>query len=586
MRISFITKNTGYHSDQLKKTAKKSGFVLDVLNLKSANDLDSLGEIVIWRSATLAKKEVRNYLDTTPRIKSYFNKGVFENPTISQKHFQQQKARLARIPAIATHQINNPRDLKKLIQNGTLAFPFIAKPNVGSKGEGIYLFKTQLDIDTSNIPLKKYVFQNFISNQGDFRILVLGGKILGVIKRTAKKGSFLNNFSQGGSIEVVTDKDIIKKVSAIATKISALFNLSFCGVDVIYDTIEKKFLFLEVNTAPEWKGFQRATKINVSTELLNFCASLAKMDTKNCYANVEDYYRENLAHLQDRKFHFSSRMFLWNNDPFYKQQLRKLKKDYIGTAKLEYREKINELFHANSNLSGMMFLQRRKEFFEKYPNIFNYNKLLFRYLFSKSIYQLDLREIISEKLSDQEIVTLRQELLSDSQAIASLSTHAINFLYLSNLYLNQSTAKDDLLRFLAISRESSRKTNATDLSLRIYLLTHCIIGESAFYSRPITTNLETYRLFLQELEEIISKNYTAISLDAKFEFLVCCKICNYLSNIERLIQTEAQKSLSPQGIFFVDTLNTHANINQNGLSCAEHRNVLAIMSQQNYSKNA
>ena len=85
---------------------------------------------------------------------------------------------------------------------------------------------------------------------------------------------------------------------------------------------------------------------------------------------------------------------------------------------------------------------------------------------------------------------------------------------------------------------------------------------------------------LHAAESIIRDNFRKISLDNKFEFLVCAKICGYISGIEELILSEASHSLAPDGNFLIDTENETATPDGgNDFVGAEHRNVLYIMSQ-------
>ena len=47
------------------------------------------------------------------------------------------------------------------------------------------------------------MLQEYIPNDGDYRVLVLGEKVLGVMKRVSpNKEEFKNNYSAGGKVEV------------------------------------------------------------------------------------------------------------------------------------------------------------------------------------------------------------------------------------------------------------------------------------------------------------------------------------------------------------------------------------------------
>ena len=50
---------------------------------------------------------------------------------------------------------------------------------------------------------RRYMLQEYIENKGDYRVLILGEKVLGVMKRYRKdRQDFRNNFSMGGEVEV------------------------------------------------------------------------------------------------------------------------------------------------------------------------------------------------------------------------------------------------------------------------------------------------------------------------------------------------------------------------------------------------
>ena len=87
------------------------------------------------------------------------------------------------------------------------------------------------------------------------------------MKRTPREGEFLSNFSQGGSVSDyrVKDENIIKK---IAIKTAKHFKLSYVGVDLMKGN-DGKWKVLEINRACQFKGFEKATGMNVGKLLIN-----------------------------------------------------------------------------------------------------------------------------------------------------------------------------------------------------------------------------------------------------------------------------------------------------------------------------
>ncbi|HBI17704.1 MAG: alpha-L-glutamate ligase RimK family [Candidatus Moranbacteria bacterium GW2011_GWF2_34_56] len=155
-------------------------------------------------------------------------------------------------------------------------FPCVIKSCRGSMGKNVAIVHSSQDvvafinksIGAKNIvPLKRssYLLQEFIKESAgsDYRALCLGGKILGIIKRTAQNGDFKANISLGGKAEVVEANNEIKEM---ATKIMNEGQISYAGIDFIKSN--GGYLAIEINTSAQFKGFEAATGINVAERIL------------------------------------------------------------------------------------------------------------------------------------------------------------------------------------------------------------------------------------------------------------------------------------------------------------------------------
>ncbi len=587
MKISVICKKNEWQTKRLEEEAQKLSVELEVIDINPTHGLPStLGEVVFWRSSSLGSSEKRTEaMRTILKDHILINRCLALLPQATEKTFQQEyiQEKTKTIHCIPTFRFETKEAVVQALQEKTLRFPFIAKPNKGSKGEGVLLIESILDLDRSEKPLSELVFQNFITNSGDYRVFILGGRVLGVIKRTAKKGDFLNNISQGGSAEAVVDPKILKTLRHIGTTVASIFNLTICGVDVIYDEKEKKYFFLEVNTVPQWKGFQEATGINVAREIILFCQRITQRETASTHALVREEYTSQIHLLAEKKFHLLSRLFLWTGNPQHQDALKVLKKNYIGDTDAEHRAILEKLYATVPEHGNFMAAKEtRMKYFEKYPTLEPSLNLLFKYLFATKLYGVDLKPIIKQIVSDAALLDLKQTLENDHSALRVLSTHAINYLYLLEFYLETNAGKTDPRRYLEIG--STSLENRFDL--QIYFFTHCIIGASRFYSEKIKeADLPIYRAMLEMIEHTITEHFQEISLDNKFEFLVCARLCYFHSSIEDRIQSEAAQSLSPDGNFLIDTQNSKAAPEErNDFVGSEHRNVLFIMSQTPFQR--
>jgi len=158
-------------------------------------------------------------------------------------------------------------------------FPIILKGSGGDRGTRVFKINNVEEMEKKVRGLRKseteegkrYMLQEFIPNTGDYRLLVLGKKVLGVMKRSSQnKDEFRNNYSVGGKVEVA---DLPVAVKEMAVRAAEICGLMVAGVDVMEKT-PGDYVVLEVNKGPQFSGFMKATGIDVPKEIVNFLISL------------------------------------------------------------------------------------------------------------------------------------------------------------------------------------------------------------------------------------------------------------------------------------------------------------------------
>jgi RimK family alpha-L-glutamate ligase len=171
--------------------------------------------------------------------------------------------------------------------NAPFNFPVVLKGSGGDRGTRVFKANNLGELEKLIKELRKseteegkrYMLQEYIENQGDYRVLVLGEKVLGVMKRYRRdKRDFRNNFSVGGEVEVARLPEEIKKMAVEAAKVCGLM---VAGVDVMPKNIDHglsnnrgDYVVLEVNKGPQFWGFMKATGIDVPMEIVKFLVSL------------------------------------------------------------------------------------------------------------------------------------------------------------------------------------------------------------------------------------------------------------------------------------------------------------------------
>jgi hypothetical protein len=303
---------------------------------------------------------------------------------------------------------------------------------------------------------------------------------------------------------------------------------------------------------------------------------------------IYDYYCEHFTELPlDKQLHFASRLWVWRRDPRARELLDSLRPEILPSNDgVDSVRRILDDGLLPIRPGSLNVLHIRQPFFDRYPSLRRSAAGLYWAQLLDTCYDTDVRSRIHEVIDLPAATQLAADLLADTPAVAALSTYAVNFLYLLRRFVEKDEAALDPAYFLQIAADNSLYSgdDRLNLQLRIYLLTHAVIGESLFYSRPIAdAKKPAFQRLIGQLEELIVTHFDDVNLDNKLEFVVCCKLVGTTSQPESRILAEADQSVSPDGDFLVDTRNANIQSSYTGIDKSEHRNVLYIMSQSRRS---
>ncbi len=146
------------------------------------------------------------------------------------------------------HLVSSVQDSKHL------KFPLVVKSWEGSRGRDNHLVKniSELKKVITSKPDEKWIVQNFIQNEGDYRIVIFGRQVRTVIHRIQSDNtSHVNNSSQGARVNLVRPDSLPKNILKDAISAAISINRQIAGVDVILDANTGKHYILEVNYAPQ-----------------------------------------------------------------------------------------------------------------------------------------------------------------------------------------------------------------------------------------------------------------------------------------------------------------------------------------------
>lgn len=174
------------------------------------------------------------------------------------------------LPIPDTYVVRN-KYLLKMAKKHSLpfGFPFIMKGAGASKGEANYLVNSDEDVKKAiaEFPDETFLLQQFIPNDFDYRVIILGGKASLVILRSRLDDTtHLNNTSQGADGKLVGINDVNPEILLASEKAAhAVGRDEFAGVDIVVDNRTGDFYILEVNKTPQ---IETGTNVDPKIEAL------------------------------------------------------------------------------------------------------------------------------------------------------------------------------------------------------------------------------------------------------------------------------------------------------------------------------
>jgi len=144
-------------------------------------------------------------------------------------------------------------------------FPVVIKKRISSRCKGNYIIKNKTNLKKffkDNEP-SEYIIQEYIKAEKDYRILILKGKILGIVERRIR---IRKDDSIG--VKLTENSDLPKRILQQSVNVYKCFKADLLGVDLV-KTKDNKYYFIEGNLMPQFRSFTRMTKINVAEKIIN-----------------------------------------------------------------------------------------------------------------------------------------------------------------------------------------------------------------------------------------------------------------------------------------------------------------------------
>jgi ribosomal protein S6--L-glutamate ligase len=155
--------------------------------------------------------------------------------------------------------------------------PLVIKMLEGTQGIGVVLAETNKAAESvveafrgmkAHILVQEYVKE---SKGTDIRCLVIGGKVVAAMMRTAGEGEFRSNIHRGGKGQMVK---ITPEERSTAIRAARIMGLNVAGVDILRSNHGP--VVLEVNSSPGLEGIEKATGINIAGMIIQYIEKNAR----------------------------------------------------------------------------------------------------------------------------------------------------------------------------------------------------------------------------------------------------------------------------------------------------------------------
>ena len=164
-------------------------------------------------------------------------------------------------------------DLENELKNWE--FPLIVKMSKGGRhGMGTFFLKELVDYKnleeklSLKVDQRGFLIQEYIPNDGDFRVMTVGYKCIGGFKRMPKVEKLVLNQSEGNSVGLA---EVPSEVAKVAEDAARVLGVEIAGTDLVISDKTGEVYLIEVNEAPQFKVFEKRTKVNAPKLILEHC---------------------------------------------------------------------------------------------------------------------------------------------------------------------------------------------------------------------------------------------------------------------------------------------------------------------------
>jgi len=153
-------------------------------------------------------------------------------------------------------------------------WPVVIKDTGGRRGRGVYKVGS-LELAEKIFQgrvRRNYVVQDYIKNDGEYRVWVIGGKYIGAMHRPVREGQYELVGIMGKSTPV----KLGRQMRELAINAAAALEIDVAGIDMVKDVETGCGYVLEVNRAGVFGVFEKVTGLNIVGEIMDWLIKQGK----------------------------------------------------------------------------------------------------------------------------------------------------------------------------------------------------------------------------------------------------------------------------------------------------------------------
>ncbi|MFS1513369.1 ATP-grasp domain-containing protein [Chengkuizengella sp. SCS-71B] len=159
-------------------------------------------------------------------------------PSIESYHLGHNKIEMTRVlKAVCPEQIPYTEILSNTDENRRyimeiFPLPFVAKEIKNSMGQGVFLIQNEKEFQDYADKVEVLYIQEFLSNDRDLRICVIGDEVVTAYWRIEETGGFHHNVAKGGKVSY---DNIPDETLRLVLDVSQKLGINHAGFDVIFN---------------------------------------------------------------------------------------------------------------------------------------------------------------------------------------------------------------------------------------------------------------------------------------------------------------------------------------------------------------